>query len=212
MRTDDLINALVADLTVSKLRFRRIFIAAIVLGSMIAAIVFFSGIGLRPDIRPAFESVRFLAKLAISLSLAAAAIGLLSRIARPGVSAGPWAAALTAAPALLAVAVAGELAVTPSSAWAPKLIGSNALLCLTFIPLLSAAPLACLIWALRRGAPTSPGLAGLVAGLAASGIGAAFYASHCPDDSPLFVASWYSIATAMVALIGYFAGSRCLRW
>ena len=38
---------------------------------------------------------------------------------------------------------------------------------------------------------------------------ATLYASHCTDDSPLFVATWYTIATALVAAVGALAGSRC---
>jgi hypothetical protein len=43
-------------------------------------------------------------------------------------------------------------------------------------------------------------------------LAATLYASHCTDDSPLFVATWYSIATAAVAAIGALAGSRVLRF
>jgi hypothetical protein len=43
-------------------------------------------------------------------------------------------------------------------------------------------------------------------------IGAALYATHCPDDSPLFVAAWYSLAIGFTAAIGALAGSRLLRW
>jgi hypothetical protein len=66
--------------------------------------------------------------------------------------------------------------------------------------------------ALRRGAPLRPGIAGAVAGLCAGGLGAALYATHCIDDSPLFVAVWYSLAIAVVSLVGAVAGSRMLRW
>jgi hypothetical protein len=55
-------------------------------------------------------------------------------------------------------------------------------------------------------------LAGATAGLAAAGIGALLYASHCQDDSPLFMATWYVIATVIVALIGALLGTRFLRW
>ncbi|MCL2429688.1 MAG: NrsF family protein, partial [Alphaproteobacteria bacterium] len=61
-------------------------------------------------------------------------------------------------------------------------------------------------------APRSPGLAGAAAGLAASGAAVVLYASHCPDDSPLFVAVWYSSAIAIVAAAGFLAGARLLRW
>jgi hypothetical protein len=38
------------------------------------------------------------------------------------------------------------------------------------------------------------------------------YAAHCSDDSPLFVATWYTLATALVAAIGALAGARFLRF
>ena len=45
-----------------------------------------------------------------------------------------------------------------------------------------------------------------------AGVGALLYATHCPDDSPLFVAIWYGSATAIVVAIGALAGARLLRW
>jgi hypothetical protein len=52
----------------------------------------------------------------------------------------------------------------------------------------------------------------MAAGLLAGGMGAALYAMHCPDDSPLFVATWYGLAIAVVATLGAVLGSRVLRW
>ncbi|MFC6491272.1 NrsF family protein, partial [Nitratireductor sp. GCM10026969] len=57
-----------------------------------------------------------------------------------------------------------------------------------------------------------PALAGAAAGLLAGGLAATFYAAHCTDDSPLFVAVWYTIAVAMLALVGAAIGSRLARW
>jgi hypothetical protein len=65
---------------------------------------------------------------------------------------------------------------------------------------------------LRGGAPLRPGLTGAVAGLFAGGLGAALYATHCTDDSPLFVATWYSLAIAIMVLVGFAAGHKVLRW
>jgi len=65
---------------------------------------------------------------------------------------------------------------------------------------------------LRSGAPRSPGLTGALAGAAAAGIAALFYASHCPDDSPLFVATWYPLATLICMGAGALAGRRFLAW
>jgi hypothetical protein len=92
------------------------------------------------------------------------------------------------------------------------MIGSNSMHCLTMVPLLSIAPLAALLLAMRAGAPQNPGIAGALAGAAAAGIAATLYAANCPDDSPLFVASWYPLATIIVAAVGALAGARLLRW
>ena len=51
-----------------------------------------------------------------------------------------------------------------------------------------------------------------MAGLAAGGLAAAFYASNCTDDSPLFVALWYTLAIGIVTGAGYLAGKRWLTW
>ena len=96
--------------------------------------------------------------------------------------------------------------------WMPSLFGTTWRGCLVFIPLLSAGPLAAILVALRRGAPTRPALAGAVAGLLAGGIGSFVYAAHCPGDSPLFLGAWYTITILEMAALGALAGSRLLRW
>ena len=65
---------------------------------------------------------------------------------------------------------------------------------------------------LRNGAPASPALAGGAAGLLAAATAAALYAFHCFDDSPLFVVTWYAIATLPVITLGAVIGGRLLRW
>ena len=94
-------------------------------------------------------------------------------------------------------AVALELTVVPSADWGTRLVGSNSQYCLSFIPLMGIGPLALFVAALRHGAPSRPAFAGAVAGLAAGGIAATLYAAHCTDDSPLFVATWYTLAIAV---------------
>jgi hypothetical protein len=88
-----------------------------------------------------------------------------------------------------------------------RLVGSNSRVCLTAIPLMSLPLLAAALIGLRHGAPTRPALAGAIAGLLSAGLAATLYASHCTDDSPLFVATWYTLATALVTAIGALAGS-----
>lgn len=212
MRTEELLNLLVADLPSARPRFPRILVRWLLCGALLAALLFFAAIGVRPDLGKAIADPRLWLKFDFALSLMLASLILARRSGEPGVPWGPWGYALLAAPALLAVGVALECASTPASSWAVRLVGANAKYCLTLIPLLSAAPLACLLLALREGAPTSPGLAGALAGLLAGAVGAAFYATHCPDDSPLFLATWYPLAIGLVTFVGFVAGSRLLRW
>jgi hypothetical protein len=113
---------------------------------------------------------------------------------------------------LLCAGVAAELLAIPRSDWMARVIGSNAVNCMTLIPLLAAGPLAMFIAALRNGAPVHPGWSGAMAGLAASSIAAAFYAMNCFDDSPLFVITWYPLAIFGVTCAGYLAGTRYLQW
>jgi hypothetical protein len=210
VKTDDLIELLVKDLDPS--RFRSMLAAAVAGGIIIAAILFFVGIGFRPDISEAVKSTGFLFKFVVTISLAVTAIWVTVSVGRPGGSLADRGLALAIAPALLAGAALVELSVLPESQWMPNLVGHNARFCLTLIPLLSIGPLACLLAALREGAPSSPGLAGAVAGLAASGIAATFYAANCTDDSALFVMTWYPIATLIVTTAGYLLGRKLLRW
>jgi hypothetical protein len=210
VKTDDLIELLAKDLV--PWRFRSVLAGAVAGGIIIAAIVFLAGIGFRPDISDALTSSRFLFKFVVTVALAVTAIWVTLSVGRPGGSLAHRGLALALAPALLACAAVVELLVLPESQWMPSLVGHNARFCLTLIPLLSIGPLACLLAALREGAPTNPGLAGAVAGLAASGIAATFYAANCTDDSALFVITWYPIAILIVTTAGYLVGRKLLRW
>ena len=212
MRTDNLITALAADAPSVAKPIGRTLWLAVAAGALVAAALFYFEIGFRLDLATAVATPRFLFKWLLTLTLVASAMGLVLHVARPGSVPAAWLTALAVAPALLIVATIGELLVVPSSEWTNRLIGANAPACVVLIPILSAAPLVALIWALRQGAPTCPMLAGATAGLAAAGIGAFLYASHCQDDSPLFLLAWYVLGTAIVALIGALLGARYLRW
>lgn len=142
--------------------------------------------------------------------LAASAVRVVFRVGIPGASPRAWILAIPAV--LLAAGATVELGAVPAATWAARLLGDHAAFCLFFIPVLALAPLALLIWALRDGAPADPGGAGAAAGLAAGSLAAAIYAWHCPDDSPLFVATWYLIAIALVSTAGFVAGRCLLRW
>lgn len=211
MKTEDLIGLLAEDARVRWTLPGRLA-AAVLAGTVVAVLLFVGLLGIRPDIVLAGQTARFLFKLLFVLALLGCGLGAVAQAGRPLARLGVWSLALIVLLGALAVAVTGELLLTPEHLWRARLIGQNAALCLVAIPTLALAPLAFLLFALKAGAPSRPGLAGAIAGLAAGGIAATLYAVHCPDDSPLFVATWYLLAIAIVVGTGYAAGSRLLRW
>lgn len=212
MRTNDLIDAIAADAATPPKRLTPAFWAGLGVSAVGAWIASTMTMDPRPDIAAALETVRFPLKFVLTSAFGIAAAALAMRLARPGVGAGPARVAIMVAFAMLAVAVGTELLVVPSDAWAARLVGQNWLVCLIHLPLFSAIPLAAILIAMRRGAPSSPTRLGAAAGLLAGAVGATFYAAHCPDDSPLFVAVWYTLAVGMVTLVGAALGTRFLKW
>lgn len=212
MRTDDLIHLLIADQKAPSLSVERRLGIAIAMGFVIAAILFWITLGPRADIVAAATTPRFIFKIIESLLLAGTAALLVMQLARPGADTRAATVTIFAAPVLLAFAFASELLLVSPAQWETELIGTNSRLCLTAIPLLSLPLLASALYALRQGAAVRPSLAGAVAGMLAGGLAAALYATQCTDDSPLFVAVWYSLAVVAVSLVGAVAGRWMLRW
>ncbi|HEV7320382.1 MAG TPA: NrsF family protein [Ensifer sp.] len=212
MDTNDLIKALAADTRRSGLPMNTAWKGAALGALVLAGVVFFIMLGPRPDIATAVETVRFLFKFVVTLALAVAAFAAMRVAAWPEAELRRMMPYLCVAPALVVAGVVLELIALPSDAWGTKLIGTNSVLCLTFIPLIGLAPLALFLLTLRHGAPSRPSLSGALAGLAAGGIAATFYAAHCPDDSPLFVATWYTIAILGLALLGAIGARWAVRW
>jgi len=212
MKTDDLIRALTSDLAVPRTSIEQRFATALMPGVLAALVLFAVTIGPRPDFLAMTGDARFVFKFVITLLLALCSAMLVWRLARPAAPARLQMVALAAVPVVLAAAVIAELIALPRPLWTTRLIGSNSLLCLVSIPAFALPMLSAAIYALRHGAPTRPGFTGIVAGLFAGAVGAAIYAAHCVDDSPLFVALWYSLAIAIVAAIGGVVGRFALRW
>ena len=211
MTTEELIRALEADRVVEP-RVSWSLQVALLFGTGLVALIFFMAIGFREDIVSALGTIRFLFKFVIVVPIAVLAIGGTFRSATPVSSPGWWGWLLLVPAIVLVMGVFAELIAVPRSLWIAKLIGSNSVNCMTIIPTLGAGTLIMLILALRQGAPSNAGLSGALAGLAASGIAATFYATNCFDDSPLFVITWYPLAASMLVLAGYVGGLRYLRW
>jgi hypothetical protein len=211
MKTEELIRALAADGSQPVRPIGHTLWRALATGALLSTALFLLLLHPRLDIGRAISTVRFDFKLLVVACLAVASAIFLSYVALPASSARQrW--LLYLAPVLLAGGVVIELATTPAASWSERLIGHNAVHCLSLIPLLALPSLACLFFALRRAAPLRPPLAGATAGLMSGGVGGVLYALTCPDDSPLFVATWYTIAIGMLATGSAFGGGRWLRW
>lgn len=214
MKTNDFINALTQDHAACPKPepLSWTFLTAMAAGFGVAAVAFALALGVRPDVASAILTWRYDFKFVVMLTLAATSARLVWQLARPAQDPRSAELALAAAPLLLAGAVLYELWAVPASGWLPRAIGSNSVACLISITLLSIGPLVAAFYALRRGAPLRPGLAGAAAGLLASALAASLYAIHCPDDSPLFGAIWYTAAITLVVCVASVAGRRFLRW
>ncbi len=82
METETLVEALATDKIVPWTLERSIRLALIA-GNIIAGIMFFGGIGFRPDIVFAMGTTRFLVKFTVTLPLALAATAAMLRAAQP---------------------------------------------------------------------------------------------------------------------------------
>jgi hypothetical protein len=212
MRTEDLIEAIARDGAAPRPRLAGRMAAALVAGGAASYALLQLELGLRPDLASALTTWRFALKVAVTALLCAAAYWAAAGLSHPTTTLRNVAVALLAAPVVLALGVGYELMTLPAAEWSARAIGVNARICLASVPLLSIAPLAAMLAALRTGAPRSATIAGAVAGLVAGGAGATLYALHCHDDSPLFVALWYALSVALVALVGALLGRWLLRW
>jgi hypothetical protein len=212
METDQLIRTLAAD---NAHRARPVGFAlalALVAAAPISILMFFATLGIRPDVMTAMHNPFFDLKFAVTLALAIAATAVSLHLSRPEALLRGWALLLLVPAGILAAGIGGEMMMPQRLPMMTRLVGHNSRACMMAIPFISLPLLAGALIGLRHGAPTRPAVAGAVAGLMSAGLAATLYASHCTDDSPLFVATWYTIATALVTAIGALAGSRVLRF
>jgi hypothetical protein len=170
------------------------------------------GLGLRPDIMAAMRTPFFDLKFVVTLALAIPAAVLSLHLSRPEASLQGWGWLLLAPAVVLAGGITSEMMLPQRLPMLTRLVGHNAMLCMLAIPVLSLPILGAAMIGLRHGAPARPGMAGAIAGLLSAGAGATLYAAHCVDDSPLFVATWYTLAAAIMAGLGTLIGRRVLRY
>jgi hypothetical protein len=212
METDQLIRTLAADNAQRERPVGFVLAMALLAAAPVSVAMLFAGLGVRPDFMTAMRNPFFDLKFAVTLALAIPAIAISLHLSRPEASLRGWKWLLLIPVGLLLAGIASEMMMPQRLPMMTRLVGNNSRLCMTAIPLMSLPLLVAALIGLRHGAPTRPAVAGAIAGLLSAGLAATLYASHCTDDSPLFVATWYTIATALVTAIGALAGSRVLRF
>src|SRR5436190_9628555 len=212
MDTEQLIRSLAADNAQRARPVGYVLMLALLAAAPVSLLIFFAELGVRPDVMTAMRNPFFDLKFAVTLALAISAVAVALHLSRPEASLRGFAWYLFIPAGLLVAGISGEMMMPQRLPMMTRMVGSNSKICLTAIPLLSLPLLAAALIGLRHGAPARPAVAGAIAGLLSAGLAATLYASHCTDDSPLFVATWYTIATALVTAIGALAGSRVLRF
>ena len=212
METDQLIRILAADSAHRARPVGVVLVLALLSAAPLSVAIFFAGLGVRPDVVTAMHDPFFDLKFVVTLALAIPAIAISLHLSRPEASLRGWVWLLLIPVGFLVGGIASEMMMPQRLPMMARLVGSNSRVCLTAIPLMSLPLLAASLFGLRHGAPARPAVAGAIAGLMSAGLAATLYAAHCTDDSPLFVATWYTIAAAMVMAIGALAGSRVLRF
>jgi len=212
MQTEQFIRTLAADNAHRARPVGLVLALALLVAVPVSTAMFLAGFGVRPDVMTAMHNPFFDLKFVVTLALAITAIIVSLHLSRPEASLKGWAWLLLIPAGILIVGIACEMMIPQRLPMMTRLIGSNSRICMTVIPLLSLPLLAAALIGLRHGAPTRPAVAGAIAGLLSAGLAATLYASHCTDDSPLFVATWYPIAIALVTAVGALAGSRVLRF
>lgn len=212
METEQLIRTLAAD---NPHRVRPVgFVLALALlaAAPVSLALFLIALGVRPDVMTAMHNPFFDLKFLITLALAISAIAVGLHLSRPEASLRDRGWLLLIPIGIVAAGIAGEMMIPQRLPMMTRLIGHNSRVCTIAIPLLSLPLLAGTLIGLRHGAPARPALAGAIAGLISAGFAATLYASHCTDDSPLFVVTWYTIATAIVTAAGALIGAKVLRF
>lgn len=212
METEQLIQMLAADNPHRARPVGFVLALALLAAAPVSVVMFMMALGVRPDVMTAMHNPFFDLKFVITLALAISAIVVGLHLSRPEASLKGWGWLLLIPVGIIVAGIGSEMMMPQRLPMMTRLIGNNSRVCMTAIPLLSLPLLAGALAGLRHGAPARPALAGAIAGLISAGLAATLYAAHCTDDSPLFVATWYPIATAMVTAAGALIGARVLRF
>jgi hypothetical protein len=210
--SDDLIKDLVEDLQpVQTLKPRLgmgLAMGVIATGLAAAGIAF----GLRADISAGHPDPMFLLSAGIFLVLAIASAWRVVDIARPqvGNSRDGWAwTALMASVLPLGALVLLLISEVTGSA---DTLDTDGRACMGYGLLIGTLTAVTLTLWLRRGAPTSPERAGLLAGVASGAAGILAVSFFCPHNELIHIGIWHGLTVVLYGLLGRFVISRLIRW
>jgi hypothetical protein len=216
MNTDRLIDILSIDPEpVEHGQLGKVLLLAIVIGEAAAIALMLATVGPRADLQSSAHLEWLTVKLLFALSVVGVGVPLLISSIRPGLEEQTnWRLILVPFVAAFAIALA-VLFLNQPQAREAIIRGAtrvSSVRCLLSIIVFATLPMAAVIWAVRKGAPTRLRLSGSITGMVAGGIGAAAYAFNCTSDTIPFIAIWYGAAIAICALVGALIGPRVFRW
>lgn len=168
--------------------------------------------GLRPQLAAGVIEPLHLIACGLFLGLAVAASVAVVGMSRPQIGndheGWRWAAGMAGLLPLAGVVVAisrGRDVLAPESL-------RHGAECFAIAGLASLLVFALLVGWLRRGAPTAPDRAGMLAGVAAGSFGILAFSLHCPIDDIVHVGIWHSAVVLAVGAAGRLAVPRLIRW
>lgn len=194
----------------TRIRLRK----GMITGAVVAGggVLFWPGLGPRPDMPHAVLTGSFWIKLLYTASIASLGFIALARLSRPDAAKLYWSRLLWPPVAALAAVVAMRWAAAPAGDARAFWMGSSWSQCPAYVAALALPVFVGLMWATSQLAPTKLRAAGATAGLVSGGTGASIYALHCTETSPGFVLIWYSLGLGAATLLGAALGPRLLRW
>jgi hypothetical protein len=209
-------DALIAELVqglepVKPLRFGT-GVALALASAALATLIVIARFGLRADLAAGSVNPMHLVATGLYFGLALAATVTVVVMSRPQVgsdhSGWRWAAAMAGLLPVAGLIVAISRGRDVLSAESMR----HGAECLTLGGGASLLVFAMLVLWLRRGAPTTPDRAGLVAGVAAGAFGAFAFSLHCPDNDIVHIGIWHSAVVLAMAGLGRIMVPRLIRW
>jgi hypothetical protein len=213
MRTEKLTAILAANLEpVDSKRTRRRYVLGITAGTLTAIILTGGVLHLNPALPHEASQPAFWVREIYCASLAALAVLIIARLARPGTRLGFLPAGIAAVVLIMWILAATALFSAASQNRVHLLLGTTFTVCPFLIAFVAAPLFLAFLWILRDLAPTRLRWAGAGAGFAAGSIGALVYTLHCPELAAPFIGTWYLLGMLIPTAIGALLGPRLLRW